>query len=445
MRNALRWCTRLLLLLFLPGPALAQTGQTAQIPLQFDFLNPGARSLGIGSAFVAVADDATAAFTNPAGLTQIVWPEVSVEARHRSLDTRFLSGGRLSGVTTGIGIDNVSGPVYGTSSDSALRPYFLSFVYPKGRWSIAAYRHELVLQNNSFVSQGAFQETVSLGVPNNNLRNPGLAGDRKIRIDNYGAGAGYRVSGRLSIGVGVAAYRFKIESDFGSLREVSGLFSSSDPATRGFDSSTTQTGDETRIAAIVGVHMKLNAAVQAGVTYRQGATFDFEQTTAVIFLPTARKIGTFSTPMVVGGGIRVQPTGRPWSIAVDYARVQYSRLTRDFITFQVEPGVSDRVRIRDGNEIHIGGEYRLARVPMTPSLRVGTWYDPAHAVQYASDGSNTTSDVRLKAVFPGGENVWHYSFGFGVPLSRQFEFNLGADLTKERRYVSASVVARFHR
>jgi hypothetical protein len=50
-------------------PAIAQTGQTAQIPLQFDFLNPGARSLGLGSTFVAIADDATAAFTNPAGLT----------------------------------------------------------------------------------------------------------------------------------------------------------------------------------------------------------------------------------------------------------------------------------------------------------------------------------------------------------------------------------------
>ena len=73
--------------------ASAQTGQTAQIPLQFDFLNPGAHSLALGSAFLAVAEDATTAFTNPSGLTQTIQPQVSAEFRYRSLDTRYLSGG----------------------------------------------------------------------------------------------------------------------------------------------------------------------------------------------------------------------------------------------------------------------------------------------------------------------------------------------------------------
>ena len=37
----------------------------------------GARATGIGSAFIAVADDATAASWNPAGLIQLERPEVS--------------------------------------------------------------------------------------------------------------------------------------------------------------------------------------------------------------------------------------------------------------------------------------------------------------------------------------------------------------------------------
>ena len=85
-----------LMISLIAGPAAAQSGQTAQIPLQFDFLNPGARSLALGSAFIAVADDATAAFTNPAGLTFLVKPEVSAEIRYRRLETPYLSGGRLS-------------------------------------------------------------------------------------------------------------------------------------------------------------------------------------------------------------------------------------------------------------------------------------------------------------------------------------------------------------
>jgi hypothetical protein len=45
------------------------------------FTNPGARSIALGGAFAAIADDATAAFANPAGLVQILRPELSVELR----------------------------------------------------------------------------------------------------------------------------------------------------------------------------------------------------------------------------------------------------------------------------------------------------------------------------------------------------------------------------
>src|SRR5256714_13717995 len=50
--------------------------------LQFQFGNPGARSLGMGGAFLGLADDASAAEANPAGLTILRRPEISVEARN---------------------------------------------------------------------------------------------------------------------------------------------------------------------------------------------------------------------------------------------------------------------------------------------------------------------------------------------------------------------------
>lgn len=59
--------------------ASAQGG--LEIPLQFDFVNPGAKSLALGGAFAGVADDATASFANPAGLTLLLTPEVSGELR----------------------------------------------------------------------------------------------------------------------------------------------------------------------------------------------------------------------------------------------------------------------------------------------------------------------------------------------------------------------------
>src|SRR5687768_7640950 len=50
--------------------------------LQFNFGNPGARALGMGGAFIGLADDASAAEANPAGLTILRKPEISIEGRN---------------------------------------------------------------------------------------------------------------------------------------------------------------------------------------------------------------------------------------------------------------------------------------------------------------------------------------------------------------------------
>ena len=42
----------------------------AQVPLFFDDIGCGPRSIAMGQAFTAVADDPSAAYYNPAGLTQ---------------------------------------------------------------------------------------------------------------------------------------------------------------------------------------------------------------------------------------------------------------------------------------------------------------------------------------------------------------------------------------
>src|SRR5687768_17014978 len=80
--QAIRQCVFASVALLWPaGPAAAQS--SLQVPIQFDFLNPSARSLALGSAFVGLADDATAALVNPAGLTALTRKEVSLEGRYR--------------------------------------------------------------------------------------------------------------------------------------------------------------------------------------------------------------------------------------------------------------------------------------------------------------------------------------------------------------------------
>ncbi len=92
----------ILLLIGLLAPA-GVSAQEAVVPLQFSFSDPGARSIGFGGAFVALADDATAAFANPAGLVQLLRPEVSIEGRRWSYSTPFTEGGRIEGLPSGNG------------------------------------------------------------------------------------------------------------------------------------------------------------------------------------------------------------------------------------------------------------------------------------------------------------------------------------------------------
>ncbi|MBL0311350.1 MAG: outer membrane protein transport protein [Holophagaceae bacterium] len=73
----------------LPGLLISQQSRTA-----FSIQGAGARAEGIGGAFTAVADDATAVSFNPAGLGQLLQPEVSLVGMsyRRELDNRnFIS------------------------------------------------------------------------------------------------------------------------------------------------------------------------------------------------------------------------------------------------------------------------------------------------------------------------------------------------------------------
>lgn len=67
-----------------PEPSADRTVLTTRVPnpllqpgINFNFTGSGARALGLGQAFIGVADDATALSWNPAGLTQLLKPEIS--------------------------------------------------------------------------------------------------------------------------------------------------------------------------------------------------------------------------------------------------------------------------------------------------------------------------------------------------------------------------------
>jgi long-subunit fatty acid transport protein len=100
--------------------AFAQELQRIEIPSSLNPVGSGARALGMGGAFIAVADDATAASWNPGGLIQLETPEVSMVGAYfdRAEDNTFGTNHEASG----------------EESISEKRINYLSAAYPFSFW-----------------------------------------------------------------------------------------------------------------------------------------------------------------------------------------------------------------------------------------------------------------------------------------------------------------------
>jgi hypothetical protein len=74
------------LMLLCPAAGYSLDNSYWNTGLNFRFYPPGARALGMGGAFVGLADDTTAAASNPAGLAQLTRMQLAIEGRYISND-----------------------------------------------------------------------------------------------------------------------------------------------------------------------------------------------------------------------------------------------------------------------------------------------------------------------------------------------------------------------
>lgn len=403
--------------------------------------------MAMGGAFVGAADDASAAFTNPAGLAFLTAAgkrELTAEGRFTSIETPFLAGGRISGAVTGKGIDTVPNPIYGSDTDRQVRPGFVSLVVPVGPVVVTAYRQEMVGLENTFFSDGVFERFTFAGITDDNNREIPLGGTRSVRISTYGGSVGYKLNERVAVGAGLALNHFTLQSDFARFGFASSIFGAVNRDIR--SATATQSGDDVGLSANVGLLAKLSDRVQVAGTMRRGARFVFSQRDQVFDAGLdLTRTGHFKVPDVWGAGLQWR-AGENVRVVLDYDRVQYGQLKHDFIDIQsLSSGRQDQIQLDDANEVHGGVEYQWLRSGDAKPLafRAGAWLDPAHAPRYISTAAHDELDVLLSAALPGGPNLVHYTFGAGVLLLNSLELNGAADLSSRTTAVTTSIVVRF--
>ncbi len=442
------------LLLLAATPLAAQSNDEVQAGTQFNFSTPGARSLGLGGAFIAVADDATAAASNPAGLAQLSAPEASAEGRLWRFTSRFAARGHApeTGVT-GLGVDTVGGLVDRQLSERTAGPSFLSYVHTGDRWAVALYRHQLAQYRASVDSQGPF-----VGSRQNPNRLSPARSSLRLDIASYGLAGAWRPRPSLALGLGLAYLdsNFRARTDRFRRAEPSGdpladsltggFFGPADFLPENVTNTQLQQGDDAALAWTAGMLWRLDSRWSVGAVYRHGPELDF----TAVFVdgpasprpgevdPDLGGRGRFRIPDVLGAGLAFRP-GEAWLLSLDLDHVRYSELARSPVNLlraaQVERG---RFRIDDALEIHLGGEYQglAARLPWT--LRLGCWWEPDHKLRY--EGS---SDV-LQTRFRPGEDEIHAALGAGLVIGR-LQLDLAADWSRSVSTVSFSLVRRFTR
>lgn len=469
-------------LLAASGSAAAITNVENNSSIPFTFSNPGARSLGMGGAFVGAADDATAAYTNPAGLTGLgLEQQVSVELRRTSFDAPFANGGTAASDRP----FDPTGINYGNASSDNNNVSFLSWVLPRENWALAAYRHDTLDFDADYVAEPTFAGEF--------LTNP-YAASTELGMITYGVSFAYNVNEHIALGAGLSYYDFEIDTAITRFNPFD-LIAGASPADA-LISQQSQTGDDTDFGYNLGLIFRGSDSFNIGVAYRSAPEFDYRARNVAgpnflaaelapgIFtgqLLADQKVG-FKAPDTLSIGFSWRPSDN-LTLNVDVNKINYSNLgegnvspflngpdnpltlvtqravtingvtipagtaVNDIVATPAEIAIAGRIDIDNVIEPRVGMEYIFSELRFPVALRLGAWYEENHTLRFQGEVNGTTEDefagnLLNAVVFSTGEDEMHYSAGLGVIFS-SFQVDAAFDTSDRQDIFSLSGVWRF--
>lgn len=438
----------LLIFLTLGSSSYAQRPPVAPINLSYfriDFLQPGARPVGLGGAFIGAAQDATAAPINPAGLTYLRSVGASLHQRSSHLQYEEPQGSVQS--------PNRKATFHANNFDQNMVSVFLPLriIKPLQKTPLAEL-HLAIFRQVVFDSRFNFETEQFLTTTENlssrqvlgGLGNvPGRKVDLESELVSDGFSVAYPLSRRLSMGLTVKTSALSF-----SLNERTFL----DPAVADGSKPRGNIADATYSITSVDEH-KTEFSFSMGIMGKLivdrlffGAVYNFNPTYDLrsdIFLPEynvgdetfpAKAPGNtrfrFSIPDTYGLGLYYVANSRIRLMA-DIVRIEYSDLLSgndlnwpadDLFfnpsqTFQ-DTGSKPDLTVEDATEFHLGLEI-VTNIPafgLIP-LRFGLFTSPGHRIHAAE------SDPDIQRLFPEAADRLNFTFGLGVILSSHLKFD----------------------
>jgi long-subunit fatty acid transport protein len=404
---------------------------TVDIPSSPNPVGSGARALGMGGAFIAVADDATAASWNPGGLIQLERPEISAVGAwvHRTDDISF-------------GIDPGAG---GEQDVNFANLNYLSAAYP-----FKLFNHNMIVSVNyqhlyDFNREWNFR--LSDGISTSTIDHQQTGG-----LYAYGLAYGLQILPEFSLGFTLniwedGIYRNGWESTVASKTLINHTV---------FESFRDDRFSFSGFNANLGFLWSATDKLTLGGVFKTPFTADLEhETTASKSIhpknaPTSSGsvVGTFSEseeldmPMSYGLGAAYRFSDR-FTASADVYLTHWG----DFVltdskghkTSPVSGKASDESDIGPTVQVRTGGEYLFIRPKYVVPVRCGIFYDPAPA----EDGADPFYGFSVGTGIGYGRFVfdiaYQYRFGFDVGKSILQPLKFSQDLNEHTIYTSLIV------
>jgi long-subunit fatty acid transport protein len=416
----------------------AQTNTENFSQFEFNFNSPGARATGIGGAFISIADDATAAEANPAGLTALLRPEVSFElkgVRFRRDVSNFSHTGTADNFTL----------VSREFENNLIIPSFGSVVIPMGNVVGSLFRHELVHFETSYFTKGSYVPPAPGTAPGDGSYFFPVHSDLTMKVVNWGAALSYKVSRGFSVGLSGGLSQLSVNSTLS--RYYLEVFSTGNLTN---ESRIDDEGNSYFLNLGLLVRPADNLAI--GAIYKLRPRFELEHNLLVREFPEDTVIAqtiNFNVPSSIGLGISYRPLD-VLTLAFDVSRVSYSDMTKDFVlVFGTDAVVPSDYSVDDAFEFHAGVEYVLLLRSMGVVFRGGLYNEADSRITFtgdpASPGDPDRAFVRRTqaALFQAGESDMHYTFGVGLLFGNAFQLDLAGNLSRGSDEVVGSFVVRF--
>lgn len=382
-------------------------------------IGSGARALGMGGAFVAVADDATASSWNPAGLCVLIKPEASLSWKIRNAARVAVSASttRTGDPSSGQFATLRTSDSSSTSSGSAFD--FASVTYPLtlGQWRLVPqFSYQRVIDFRSR------QKTDGPIIHINHEINPdgqsNLTQTEQIEfrsddgVDVWATSVGISFHPKIYFGIALNWWKNHASTEDSRLEET--MFCSQDeciPSSGEFHTTSDQTFDGFNINA--GTLWKAsphwNFAAVFKSPFSMNHRFHFESTTRTAFPDLAyaqneiyKESGSIQWPRTIALGVAYAPNDL-WTLSLDQTWSNWSNATYEF-RYQYN-SMDNFETIEDAG---------------THNVIWPTNFDPA-------SGENVTNQEQL--------NTYQTRFGLEYIIIRRLIFPLRFGLYQDRQYL----------